>query len=137
MRWFPSVLIDYVLLACAMTAFGLFIQLDPNLPTGEGQTLVIQRATNIALGLPVGTNMLVTGLIASRIWYISRRSPEVVSSRPINAAAEIIIESGAAVIIVQLILAILVLTNRPSQNIALSTAAQIYVRRKFYFYCYY
>ena len=85
--------------------------------------------------LPLCTNLIVTTLIAGRIWYLSPRKvynirgthwqfPTGIGSAAIN----IVIESGMLYLAVQLIFVILIVTGNPAQGIASTIAAQIYVR---------
>jgi len=85
------------------------------------------------LSLPLGTNVIVTALIAGRIWYLSPRKPRNICSalwqfptRIGHATIDIVIESGMLYLAVQLILVILVAIQHPAQSIASVIAVQIY-----------
>jgi len=114
--------------ACGLSALGLLLKIDP---TAAVAPPAVYRNAEVALGLPLGTNVLVTSLIVGRIWYISRSNPDILSSKWIQAAISMIVESGALVIIAQLGSCILFVLNHPGQNIATCTAVQCYVRAHF------
>ena len=88
-----------------------------------------------AFSLPLGTNLIVTTLIAGRIWYLSPRKPR--NMRGVHwkfptemgsAAINIVIESGMLYLAVQIIFVTLVAIEHPAQSIAEVIAVQIYVR---------
>ena len=83
--------------------------------------------------LALGTNVIVTTLIAGRIWYLSPRKARKIGGVqfPIGigrATIDIVIESGMLYLAVQLIFVILFATRHPAQTIASVIAVQIYVR---------
>jgi hypothetical protein len=83
--------------------------------------------------LPLGTNVIVTTLIAARIWYLSPRKARNMSSaqfptRTGQATIDIVVESGMLYLAVQLILVILFAIPHPAQGIVGVIAVQIYVR---------
>ena len=84
-----------------------------------------------AFALPLGTNLIVTTLIAGRIWYLSprktRNSPHFLSTTG-KAAIDIVVESGMLYLAVQLIFVILFAIGHPAQGIVGVIAVQIYVR---------
>ena len=85
------------------------------------------------LSLPLCTNVIVTTLIARRIWYLSPRKARKMGSVKFptgigRAVIDIIIESGMLYLAAQLILAVLFATRNPAQGIAEVIAVQIYVR---------
>ena len=111
-----------------MVGMGMYLRFAHGLPAGASSTKLVNASANIALGVPVGTDLLLTLLIVGRILYLSRTTPDLLSSRRIQAAVSIFAESGAMVIVVQLITSVLVLRGMPSQNILLCMLAQVYVR---------
>jgi hypothetical protein len=111
-----------------MVGMGVYVKFAHGLPAGASSTKLVNASANIALGVPVGTDLLLTLLIVGRILYLSRTTPDLLSSRRVQAAVSIFAESGAMVIIVQLITSVLVLRGFPSQNIVLCMLAQVYVR---------
>jgi hypothetical protein len=112
-----------------MVGMGVYRTFASGLPAGASTTKLVNASANIALGVPVGTDLLLTLLIIGRIYYLAQWSPELlVSARRIYSVISIIIESGAMVIIVQFITSVLVLRNIQAQNIVLCVLAQVYVR---------
>jgi hypothetical protein len=124
--------------AFAMVGMGVYLQFAHDLPAGASSTKLVNTSANIALGVPVGTDLLLTLLIIGRIYYLAHWAPELlVSARRIQSVISIVIESGALVIAVQFITSVLVLRGIPAQNIMLCVLAQVYVRFSFSFcdYC--
>ena len=83
--------------------------------------------------LALGTNVIVTTLIAGRIWYLSPREARKMGSVKFptgigRAAIDIVIESGMLYLAVQLIFVILFVFRHPALCIAGVIAVQIYVR---------
>ncbi|KAI0284116.1 hypothetical protein BC826DRAFT_168598 [Russula brevipes] len=83
--------------------------------------------------LPLCTNVLVTTLIAARIWYISpRKMSDLLGRRvptgPARAAIDIVVESGVLYLAVQLVFVTLLAIRHPAQAIVGPMAVQIYVR---------
>ena len=83
--------------------------------------------------LPLGTNVIVTTLIAGRIWYLSPRKARKIRSVKLptgigRAAINIVIESGMLYLAAQLVFVILFAIRHPAQSIASVIAVQIYVR---------
>ena len=86
-----------------------------------------------AFSLPLGTNVLVTSLIAARIWYLSPRKARNMGSAQFptqtgQVAVDIVVESGMLYIAVQLVLVVLFAIVHPAVNIVRVIAVQIYVR---------
>jgi hypothetical protein len=86
-----------------------------------------------AFTLPLGTNLIVTSLIAGRIWYLSPRQARNMNSaqfptRTGRAAIDIVIESGMLYLAVQIVFVILFAIRHPAQGIVGVIAVQIYVR---------
>jgi hypothetical protein len=86
-----------------------------------------------AFSLPLGTNVIVTTLIATRIWYLSPRKARNMRSaqfptRTGQAAIDIVVESGMLYLAVQLIFVVLFAIRHPAQGIVGVIAVQIYVR---------
>jgi hypothetical protein len=83
--------------------------------------------------LPLCTNVLLTALVAARIWYLSPRKPhDALGGRfPTGtgrAAINVVIESGMLYLVVQLIFVILFYMRHPAQAVVAMIAVQIYVR---------
>jgi len=81
--------------------------------------------------LPLCTNVLVTALIATRIWLLSPR--KVYDLRGVyfpegtgRAAIDIVIESGALYLVVQLVFVVLFAIHHPAQGIVGVIAVQVY-----------
>jgi hypothetical protein len=109
--------------ACGLSALGLLLKIDPNASVAPP---AVYRNAEVALGLPLGTNVLLTGLIIGRIWYISQGTPGVLSSKQAQLSM-VFIESGALVVFAQLPSCVLFVLNHPAQNIATCSAVQCYV----------
>jgi hypothetical protein len=83
--------------------------------------------------LPFCTNVFVTALIASRIWLLSPhrlhdlRGVYIPQGRG-RATIDIVIESGALYLVVQLVFVVLFAIHHPAQGIVSVIAVQIYVR---------
>jgi hypothetical protein len=115
--------------AFAMVGMGVYLRFAHGLPAGASSTKLVNASANIALGVPVGTDLLLTLLIIGRIYYLAHWAPEqLISARCIHSVISTIIESGAMVIAVQFITSVLVLHGTPAQNIMLCVLAQVYVR---------
>jgi hypothetical protein len=103
--------------------------LNPNSPVVPQYLLSLGKAGYV---LPLVSNVLVTSLIAGRIWYLSPRKHDVPGTRfPAStgrAAIDIVIESGMLYLLVQLIFVVLFALRHPAQDIAGVMAVQIYVR---------
>jgi hypothetical protein len=106
--------------ACGLSALGLLIKIDPNASFAPPS---VYRNAEVALGLPLGTNILLMSLIIGRIWYISRDTP----ARWITKTVTMFIESGTLVVVAQFASCVLFILNHPGQNIATCTAVQLYV----------
>jgi hypothetical protein len=111
-----------------MAGVGLLVQTDPTAPVAPP---AIVPLGDIALGLPLGVNVLVTALIIGRIWYVSRGTSRVLSMRSVQTAMAVVIESGALVVIAQIAFVTLFVTGSPAQNIAVAVAEQIYVSQHY------
>ena len=101
----------------------------PTTPTPRG---LVPLGLAIFL-LALGTNVIVTTLIAGRIWYLSPRKARKMGSVQFptgigRAIIDIVIESGMLYLAVQLIFVILFAIRRPALCIAEVIAVQIYVR---------
>lgn len=79
--------------------------------------------------LPLCTNVIVTALIAGRIWYMMREIRDAdMPTKTGRAAIDIIIESGMLYLAIQLVFVILFALRLPAQAITARMAVQIYVR---------
>jgi hypothetical protein len=82
-----------------------------------------------AYSLPLCTNVIVTTLIAARIWYMMREIRDAdMPTKTGRAAIDIIIESGMLYLAVQLVFVILFAIRHPAQAILARIAVQVYVR---------
>jgi hypothetical protein len=118
----------FLVLVCLSVATVLDLQLHVNQlsPITFPLTLTI-------VSLPLGMNVIVTTLIAARIWYLSHRKACNMCSaqfptRTGQATIDFVIESGMLYLVVQLILVILLAIPHPGQFIVGVIAVQIYVR---------
>ena len=121
--------------ACAGVDFHLLLSLNlksPVTPTSPTPRALVPLGL-AAFCLSLGTNVIVTTLIAGRIWYLSPRKARKMGSVKFptgigRATIDIVIESGMLYLATQLILAILFAIRHPAQSIASVIAVQIYVR---------
>jgi len=76
--------------------------------------------------------VIVTTLIAIRIWHLSPRDARGMRfpTDTGRAAIDIVVESGLLYLIVQLIFVILFAINHPAQGVVSLIAVQIYVRTR-------
>jgi len=130
----------YVIVLPLLAAFGGFgcILPIPALllvinPTSPVPPTAIVPLTTAGYALPLCTNVMVTGLIASRIWYISRiavmdeHGKRVMKRVPTGGhSMMLIIESGALYLVTQLIFVILVATRNPAEAVLSLAGTQIY-----------
>jgi hypothetical protein len=103
---------------------------NPNSPITPPSIIPLNLA---AFSLPLGTNVLVTSLIAARIWYLFPRKARNMGSAQFptqtgQVAVDIVVESGMLYIAVQLVLVVLFAILHPAVNIVRLIAVQIYVR---------
>ena len=112
----------------------MVLRINPNSPMISPSELVASAILIFAAySLPLGTNVVVTSLIAARIWYLSPRKARNMGSaqfptRTGQAAIEIIVESGMLYLAVQLVFVILLAIGHPAVDIVNPIAVQIYVR---------
>ncbi|KAH9990911.1 hypothetical protein BJV77DRAFT_1010015 [Russula vinacea] len=80
-----------------------------------------------AYTLPLCTNVIVTALIAGRIWYMMREIRDAdMPTKTGRAAIDIIVESGMLYLAIQLVYVTLFALRLPAQTIASHMAVQIY-----------
>ncbi|GJE85466.1 hypothetical protein PsYK624_015450 [Phanerochaete sordida] len=79
--------------------------------------------------LPLCTNVLVTGLMIGRIWYMSRGAGEIykiTGNGATRKAIHVMVESGALYFVVQLVFVVVYGMNHPSAVIMIVIATQTY-----------
>ena len=110
--------------------------MDPSAPIVPPSLVPVGLAGFV---LPLCTNVMVTGLIAGRIWMLSPH--KVYDLRGVyfpegtgRQAIDIVIESGALYLVVQLVFVILFAMHHPAQGVVGVIAVQIYVCN---FFCWY
>ena len=132
----PVVLTNDILLSVCIgvvTHHLLSVYLNsPADPTSPAPRAIVPLGLAV-FSLTLGANVIVTTLIAGRIWYLSPRKACKIGSVKFptgigRTAIDIVIESGMLYLVAQLILAILFTTRNPAQCIAAVIAVQIYVR---------
>ena len=123
----------HTFIALGISALGLLLRIDPNAAYAPP---AVYRNGVAALGIPLGTNFLVTSLIVARIWYLSKRTHNFLPSRTILAATAVVVESGALLVFAQLTSCVLFLLNHPAQNIAICSTVQFYVSTSFIMTCF-
>jgi hypothetical protein len=116
---------------CILPIPALLLSINPTSPVPPNEIVPLTIA---GYALPLCTNVMVTGLIAGRIWYISRIIAVDEHGKPVIkrvAAGErsmmLIIESGALYLVTQLIFVILVATQNPAEAVLSLAGTQIYV----------
>ena len=80
--------------------------------------------------LPFCTNVLVTALIAARIWWASRKARAYATDAGSRARmlVLVVVESGALYFCVQLVFVTLYGMNIPAEQVIVPMAVQVYVR---------
>ncbi|KAG1839625.1 hypothetical protein DFJ58DRAFT_859252 [Suillus subalutaceus] len=116
--------------ACILPIPSLLLSIDPTSPVPPTQIVPLTIA---GYALPLCTNIMVTGLIAGRLWYISRipvvdehGKPVILKTAAGGRPMMLIIESGALYMITQLIFVILVATRNPAEAVLSLAGTQIY-----------
>ena len=111
----------------------ILLAVDPTSPVPPSALVPLGLA---GYSLPLATNVMATGLIVGKLlWMIRSPIVAVGESAPIftsgygavRHAAEIIVESGALYLAVQLIFVVLFAMGHPAQAIFAVIAVQIYV----------
>ena len=115
---------------CFSVVLYLLLRINPNSPMAPPSLVPLGLA---AFSLPLGTNVIVTTLLAGRIWYLSPHKARNMGSaqfptRTRHAAIDIVIESGMLYLAVQFVFVILFAIRHPAQGIVGVIAVQIYVR---------
>ncbi|KAI0248392.1 hypothetical protein BJV78DRAFT_1131587 [Lactifluus subvellereus] len=113
---------------CISQALRLLMHIDPTSPMAPRSLVSLGLAS---FTLPLCSNVFVTGLIAGRIWYLSPRKARDLRGAhfPLGtgrAAIDIVIESGALYMAVQLVFLILFAIGHPARGIVGVIAVQIY-----------
>lgn len=130
----------YVIILPLLTALGGFgcILPIPSLvlsinPTSPVPPIEIVPLTTAGYALPLCTNIMVTGLIAGRLWYLSRipivdehGKPVVLKIAAGGRPMMLIIESGALYMVTQLIFVVLVAIRNPAEAVLSLAGTQIY-----------
>jgi len=121
-------LISTASLACISAVLYLLLRINPNSPIAPPSLVPLGLA---GFSLPLGTNVIVTTLIATRIWYLSPRKARNMPSAQFptgtgQAAIDIVVESGMLYLAVQLIFVVLFAIRHPAQGIVGVIAVQIY-----------
>ncbi|KAG2030042.1 hypothetical protein BDR03DRAFT_975101 [Suillus americanus] len=131
---------SYVIILPLLTALGgfgcilpipsLLLSIDPTSPVPPTQLVPL---TTAGYALPLCTNIMVTGLIAGRLWYISRipvvdehGKPVILKIAAGGRPMMLIIESGALYMVTQLIFVVLVAIGNPAEAILSYVGTQIY-----------
>ncbi|KAG2030043.1 hypothetical protein BDR03DRAFT_975104 [Suillus americanus] len=115
---------------CILPIPSLLMSINPTSPVPPAQIVPLTIAGYV---LPLCTNIMVTGLIAGRIWYMSRipvvdehGKPAILKIATGGRPMMLIIESGALYMITQLIFVILVATRNPAEAVLSLAGTQIY-----------
>ena len=123
-------LTNHFVSVCFSVVLHLLLRINPNSPIAPPSLVPLGLA---AFSLPLGTNVIVTTLIAVRIWYLSPRRVRNMGSARFptgtgRAAIDIVVESGMLYLAVQLVFVVLFAIAHPAQGIVGVIAVQIYVR---------
>ncbi|KAG1814396.1 uncharacterized protein BJ212DRAFT_369475 [Suillus subaureus] len=138
--WFVWGKNSYVIVLPLITALGgfgcilpipsLLLTIDPTSPVPPTAIVPLTIAGYV---LPLCTNIMVTALIAGRLWYTSRipvvdehGKPMILKIAAGGRPMMLIIESGALYMVTQLIFVILVATGNPAEAILSYAGTQIY-----------
>jgi hypothetical protein len=119
---------------CVSENLRLLLRISPKIPPIAPASLVPLGLAGFAL--PLCTNVIVTTLIAMRIWYLSPRKLRDTRSSQFptgtgRTTIEIVVESGMLYLAVQLVFVVLFAIRHPAQGIVGVIAVQIYVRVPF------
>ncbi|KAJ7110767.1 hypothetical protein C8R43DRAFT_825756, partial [Mycena crocata] len=120
------ILMSFAVVACGIGLIGLVLTINPAAPQAP-PALVPVGTAGFALSLCL--NFIVSSLIVSRIWYISRENARQGISHSdgaIQRAIGIIIESGLLFLTAQFIFVVLFAIGHPAQAILVPVATQIY-----------
>ena len=124
----------FLMSACNIVVAYLRLRMSPNSPITPPSVIHRQFPFNLAAtSLPLVTNVVVTSLIAARIWCLSPRKARNMGSaqfptRTGQAVIDIVVESGMLYLAVQLVFVILFAIGHPAADIIRVIAVQIYVR---------
>jgi len=113
---------------CIIEVLHLLSYIDPTSPMAPPSLVPLGLA---GLFLPLCANVMVTTLIAVRIWYLAPRRARdsrgarfpMDTSRP---AIDIVVESGMVYLAVQLVFVVLFAIRHPAQDIVAVIAVQVY-----------
>ncbi|KAG1741793.1 uncharacterized protein EDB91DRAFT_1052278, partial [Suillus paluster] len=115
---------------CILPIPSLLLSINPTSPTPPTEIVPLTIA---GYALPLCTNVMVTGLIAGRLWYISRipvvdehGKPKIIKIAVGGRSMMLIIESGALYLVTQLIFVVLVAIRNPAEAVLSLAGTQIY-----------
>ncbi|KAG1746891.1 hypothetical protein EDB19DRAFT_1688166 [Suillus lakei] len=115
---------------CILPIPSLVLSINPTSPVPPTEIVPLTVAGYV---LPLCTNVLVTGLIAGRIWYISRSVTIDEHGKPVISKIAaggrpmmLIIESGALYLVTQLIFVVLVAIQNNAESVLSLAGTQIY-----------
>ncbi|KAI0828633.1 hypothetical protein BC628DRAFT_83193 [Trametes gibbosa] len=118
----------------AVAGFGCMMQVAHFVvtlsPTSPAPPAAIVPLTVAGYSLPLCTNVMASGLLVFKIWWMTRHTPSTntlrSTARLANNAMAVIVESGLIYLAVQLVLVVLVSLENPAEGIAGVLAVQIY-----------
>ncbi|KAI9442764.1 hypothetical protein H4582DRAFT_2127114 [Lactarius indigo] len=115
-------------LACVVVVIHLMLGINPSSPINPPSLVPLGLVGFI---LPLCTNVFVMALVAARIWLLSPRKVRDLRGvyfpeGAVRTAIDIIIESGALYLIVQLVFVVLFAIRHPAQGIVGVIAVQMY-----------
>ncbi|KIK46125.1 hypothetical protein CY34DRAFT_65020, partial [Suillus luteus UH-Slu-Lm8-n1] len=115
---------------CILPIPSLVLSINPTASVPPAETVPL---TTAGYALPLCTNIMVTGLIAGRIWYLSRipivdeyGKPAMLKIAAGRRPMMLIIESGALYTVIQLIFVVLVAIQNSAEALLSYAGTQIY-----------
>ncbi|KAG2342677.1 hypothetical protein BDR05DRAFT_912666 [Suillus weaverae] len=115
---------------CILPIPSLVLSINPTSPVPPTEIVPLTIA---GYALPLCTNIMVTGLIAGRLWHMSRipiidehGKPALLTIAAGGRAMMLIIESGALYTVTQLIFVVLVAIGNPAEAVLSYAGTQIY-----------
>ncbi|KAJ7901277.1 hypothetical protein B0H13DRAFT_2195892 [Mycena leptocephala] len=116
----------FATVSCGLALVGLVLSISPTAPQAPEAIVPMGTAT---FAISLALNLMVTGLIVSRIWWMTRdnRKQGVPHSKnSISRAMEIVVESGMLFLGVQFAFVVLFALEHPAQAVVEPIATQVY-----------
>ncbi|KAI0631205.1 hypothetical protein C8Q77DRAFT_1230388 [Trametes polyzona] len=118
----------------AVAGFGCMMQVAHFVvtlsPTAPAPPPAIVPLTVAGYALPLCTNVMASGLLVLKIWWMTRPAPDAhtlrSTARLAHSAMAVVVESGLIYLAVQLVLVVLVSLGHPAEGVVGVIAVQIY-----------